>query len=310
MKYKNLLDCILLSGIIFFHTSCIKKDDNKPAAQLPLVTTSDIGEKTQATALCGGNITSDGGGSVTARGVCWSTSQFPTISDYITTDGTGIGSFTSNITGLDGNTVYYLRAYATNSAGMAYGNEVTFKTYTGVVTDADGNVYYTVTIGAQVWMAANLRVTHYNNGTSVSGNYWWYNNDSLSLGKTFGALYNNNAVSTGKLAPTGWHVATNMDWQTLTTYLGGETPAGGKLKEAGTTHWLSPNDQATNETDFTALPGGERLGSGSYTNIYLFGYWLNSDETLYVMFYDGSACAWPGYSDSNDAYSIRCIKNI
>ncbi len=96
--------------------------------QLPLLTTSDVTSVTETTAVSGGNITDDGGGQITARGVCWSTTENPTTSDNTTTDGTGLGSFTSNLTGLSPATTYYVRAYATNNAGIAYGNEVTFAT--------------------------------------------------------------------------------------------------------------------------------------------------------------------------------------
>ena len=94
----------------------------------PTVTTNDVTGITETTAVCGGNVTADGGAEITARGVCWSTSQNPTISDSHTTDGSGTGSFTSNMTGLTENTVYYIRAYATNSYGTSYGSQKSFTT--------------------------------------------------------------------------------------------------------------------------------------------------------------------------------------
>ncbi len=121
---------LLLMGMLLMLTNSCKKDDNNnnPTGQIPVLTTTAVSNITQTTANCGGNITSDGGATVTVRGVCWSTNQNPTIADSKTTDGTGAGSFTSNITGLTGGTIYYVRAYATNSAGTGYGSAMSFTT--------------------------------------------------------------------------------------------------------------------------------------------------------------------------------------
>jgi len=140
----------------------------------------------------------------------------------------------------------------------------------GTVTDIDGNVYRTVIIGNQEWMAENLKTTRYNDGQpipNITGDsewynlrtpgYCWYNND-ISNKETYGALYNWFAVNTGRLAPAGWHVPNREEWSTLINYLGGENIAGGKLKETGDAHWLSPNTGATNETGFTARGAGVR----------------------------------------------------
>jgi uncharacterized protein (TIGR02145 family) len=145
------------------------------------------------------------------------------------------------------------------------------------VKDIDGNVYKTVTINKQVWMAENLRTTKYNDGTAIplvtDDKVWaalitpafcWYNNDETRNKNKYGALYNWYTVSTNKLCPKGWHVSLDKEWATLTTYLGGEKVAGGKLKEIGTIHWKSPNTGATNESGFTALPSGSRATNGSF----------------------------------------------
>lgn len=137
------------------------------------------------------------------------------------------------------------------------------------VTDIDGNIYKTVTIGTQIWMAENLKTTKYNDGTAIqlvtdntvwknsaSPAYCWYKNDEGTYKNTYGALYNWYAVSTGKLSPSGWHVPSDSEWTTLISFLGGDAVSGGKLKEMGTAHWLSPNSGATNENGFSALPGG------------------------------------------------------
>jgi uncharacterized protein (TIGR02145 family) len=272
-----------------FSVRCMK-DSQEPL--LPTVTTTSVSNITQSTATSGGNVTSDGGATVTARGVCWSTSQNPTTTGSHTTDGSGTGSFTSNLTNLNANTLYYVRAYATNSVGTSYGSQVSFTTQTasGTVTDVDGNVYTTIVIGSQEWMAENLKVTHFRNGEPIqnvtddtqwslseSGTYCWYNNDESTYGETYGALYNYfTVVDSRNICPTGWHIPSDTEWSILTTYLGGESVAGGKMKETGTLHWLSPNAAATNESGFTALPGGHRFFQGPFDNIGWIGSWWSS----------------------------------
>jgi uncharacterized protein (TIGR02145 family) len=198
----------------------------------------------------------------------------------------------------------------------------------GTMTDQDGNTYKTITIGTQTWMAENLRTTKYNDGTTIpnltdddewaglsTGAYCNYNNtNNTDTIATYGRLYNWYAVNTGKLAPNGWHVPTDAEWTQLTTFLGGESIAGDKLKETGTSHWVNPNTGATNETGFTALPGGARDGYGSF---FLFGYsgfcWSATDC-------DGTS-AWSremSYDRSNVlmltgvnevGFSVRCVRN-
>ena len=150
------------------------------------------------------------------------------------------------------------------------------------VLDTDGNIYHTVVIGNQVWIVENLKTTRYNDGTSiplVTGNtewinlttpgYCWYDND-ITNKETYGAFYNWYAVQTNKICPAGWHVPSDSEWTALTDFLGGESTAGGKLKEAGTMHWDSPNTGATDESGLTLLPGGFRGAQGV---CYFIGYW-------------------------------------
>jgi len=167
------------------------------------------------------------------------------------------------------------------------------------LTDIDGNVYKTVTIGTQTWMAENLKVTHYRNGDPIKyvtdnaewalnyndfngfSAYCWYNND-IANKDVYGALYNGYTVFDSRnIAIQGWHVPTADEWRTLINYLGGYNSAGGKLKETGTLHWASPNDDATNETCFSALPtGGRGKADGVFGNINLAGYyWSSTEET-------------------------------
>ena len=295
-----------------------------PAIQVPLLTTSVVSAITETTASCGGTITSDGGSSVIARGVCWSIGTTPTITDSKTSNGTGTGSFTSAITGLVINNTYYVRAYATNSAGTGYGNAVSFTTE---LTDIDSNVYHIVTIGTQVWMVENLKTTRYNDGItipSVTDNtewyklvtpaYCWYDNDAATYKSTYGAMYNWYTVNTGKLCPVGWHVPSDAEWVQVTNYLGGEGVAGSKLKEPGTAHWKSPNDCDSNNTGFKGLPGGHRDSQGEFGDIGEYGYWwsttvFNTDNAWFrYMSYDNLALPKVAFY-KYDGYSVRCLKN-
>jgi uncharacterized protein (TIGR02145 family) len=197
----------------------------------------------------------------------------------------------------------------------------------GTVTDADGNVYHTVKIGAQVWTVENLKTTKYNDGTAIpletdsvtwsnrtTPGYCWYNNDPGTYKSTYGALYNWYAVNTGKLAPIGWHVPTDSEWSVLTTHLGGASVAGGKLKEAGTTHWASPNTGATNETGFSALPGGSRYSNGAFSSLGFYGSWWSSTALAApiswyrYMFYGAADLSRYSYF-SADGLSVRCVKD-
>ena len=299
----------------------------------PELTTSLVKDNTANTATCGGNITKEGTSPVTVRGICWSTNQNASIADSKTNNGTGGGSFISYLTALTPNTTYYIRAYATNSAGTAYGNEVTFKTSesgVGTITDSDGNVYHTVTIGTQIWMVENLKTTKYRNGESLkyipddtewsnqstSGAYCWFQND-ITKKSTYGALYNWYAVADLRsIAPVGWHIPSNADWIKLIDYLGGEWVAGDKLKEAGISHWDSPNAGATNETGFTALPGGYRnyhLGFG-YGYIGTVGNWWTSSENdidsgWYRKMDNVNSNVQSGPYGKKGGLSVRCIKD-
>ena len=196
------------------------------------------------------------------------------------------------------------------------------------VTDIDGNIYNAVTIGTQTWMQQNLNVTHYRNGDAIpnvtdftawshltTGAYCDYNNAPDSS-TTYGRLYNWwTVVDTRSLCPIGWHVPADSEWTTLTTYLGGESIAGGKLKEAGLTHWASPNTAATNETGFTALPAGYLSSSGTYLYIGYFGYWWsspggNSTIAWYRSMYYDYSNVYRNYSFNKTlGFSVRCVKD-
>jgi uncharacterized protein (TIGR02145 family) len=325
MIKKRLLHVLIILIPCFIIISGCKKKDN---GTLPVITSEDISKIAITTAQSGGSISNNGGSEVIESGVCWSTGQTPSIENYKTTENIASGSFTSFISGLNANTTYYLRAYATNSAGTAYGNLKSFTTYQAdAVTDCDGNYYNTITIGTQVWMIENMKNTKYCNGDPIpvvtdsaqwfnltNGAYCNYNNDENNVA-TYGRLYNWFAVVDQRgIAPTGWHVATADDWDTLTTFLGGYTVAGGKLKETGTNHWTIPNTGATNESGFTALPGGSRDWGCPFRLIGSYGNWWTSTEDdvlsgYYRFLYNtGTDIANPpNYKVSG--LSVRCVKD-
>jgi uncharacterized protein (TIGR02145 family) len=190
----------------------------------------------------------------------------------------------------------------------------------GKVKDIDGNWYKTVKIGDQWWIAENLKTTKFNDKTTIpnvieanltTGAYCWYKNDIINK-NPYGALYNFYAVNTGNLCPNGWHVPTDAEWTTLTTYVGGSEIAGDKLREVGTSHWWSPNDGATNEFGFTALPGG--LWFGNFGDFGSNGVWwsaseYNSTDAYYrVMSYNFSVVG-EGFHHKSMAFSVRCLKD-
>lgn len=296
---------------------------------LPTISTAIPSSIFSTTLICGANISADGGEAVSEYGICWSTSQFPTKADSYKSLGSGMGTFTVPITGLVPNTIYFLRAYAINSFGIVYGDQMTVKTLVSdpiTVTDIDGNIYHTVTIGNQIWMVENLKTTRYNDGTTIplitdgyqwtnmtTPGYCWANNDTNNK-VVYGGLYNFYAVNTNKLAPVGWHVPTDSDWLNLSTYLGGLNISGSKLKEVGTINWYSPNSDATNSTGFSALPGGYRaFTTGDYITIGTWGCWWSStmnNGNVWRVILTNTSSAFDYKQDVlNYGFSVRCIKN-
>jgi|APCry1669188910_1035180.scaffolds.fasta_scaffold29928_1 uncharacterized protein (TIGR02145 family) len=302
-KLRNqFINSLLMGGLVFL-TACIKTEP--VIVVVPVMTTTDVTNLTQNTGKSGGIISSDGGSSVISRGVCWSTNPTPTIADRKTSDGTGTGTFTSTLTGLSADSTYYIRAYATNNIGTGYGNTVA-----SLLTDLDGNIYHKVTIGTQTWMVENLKTTRYRTGEGITNNksdkLWntstygaWcdYNNDEAN-GLKYGKLYNWNAINDSRnIAPVGWHVATNADWTTLVTYLGGEGVAASKLKDIA---------------GFTALMGGSRSSSGSFGGLADSGFWWTSTEnnSSNVFFWTiVSTDVYQLYKTKLYGYSVRCVKD-
>jgi len=282
------------------------------------------------TATCNALIADDGGSDVNERGFCWSTSVDPTISlPTKSNDGSGKGNFSHVLINLLPSTKYYVRAYATNNVGTYYGANISFTTQSlfNTVEDLDGNLYKTVTIGSQVWMSENLKTTKYNDGSSIpnltdetqwistiEGAYCDYDNNVLNSNE-YGRLYNWYSVSDArKLCPEGWKVPSDNEWQTLVDFLGGEYYAGGKLKETGTSHWLTPNTGATNVYGFTALPAGHRDGAALYRRLGDLAIWWTATEEFSLVY------SWRRSLEYNTenilknrnfktlGFSVRCIK--
>lgn len=248
----------------------------------------------------------------------------------------------ANISGLNGITKYHYRIKAANATGTKFGNDLSFATLgqSGTVTDIDNNTYKTIEIGNQVWMAENLKTTKYSDGTEIpltnttaawneltttSKAYCLYNDD-INNKETYGALYTwpaamNGAVSSTAnpsgvqgVCPTSWHLPSDAEWTELKIYLGGDGIAGGKLKETGTTHWLSPNEGATNESGFTALPGGWRDSLGDFYSIGYYGAWWsaseNSTSTACQQSVNNSQSGISGDClNKNHGFSVRCLRD-
>lgn len=307
---------------------------------IPTIGTHPASLLTQSSIISGGGIATDGGSAIIATGVCWSTSHNPTIAlptktvDVLQTD-----YFNSTITGLTVNTTYYIRAYATNNIGTAYGQEESFTMpnfLSSQVIDADGNSYQTVKICNQTWITSNLDVTKYSDGTPIpqvtnlnelqnaAAGAWCYYDFDSAIGGVYGKLYNWDAVNgiydqasfanpalRKKLAPAGWHIPTSTEWTELINCLGGMSSADPLLKEGGNAHWPYPS-YSTNESGFTALPGGLTVGIGG--DIYTFGFWWSTTELGSWQGYCLQLCKDRNYSTigtigQTKFLSVRCVKD-
>jgi uncharacterized protein (TIGR02145 family) len=336
--------------------------------QLPSVTTTSVTDFTSINATVGGNIISDGGATVTDRGVYWGTTQDPETSGTKLQIGNGSGTFSTILPGLIPGTIYYIKAFAINSQGTGYGNQVSITTSENLtipnntisiheksqvtpfketktpnevsyfIDPLDLEQYKTVRIGNQTWMAENLRTIEYNDGTAIdrvtdnaawkgliTPAYCWYDNDENKFKSDYGAIYNWYTVRTGKLCPEGWHVPTDNEWKTLVMHLGMSqseadysgwhgTNEGGKLKETGTIHWESPNEGATNETSFMALPGGGRNSNGDFYGFGVSGeFWTATEYYVTTALYRGVSSSMAmidkGGYDKGKGLSVRCIKD-
>ena len=332
--YKNILIILIVISIGFY----CEESSTGSKAELPEVVTKAVTAVTDSSAISGGNVIDDGGAEIQNRGVCWCTGQSPSISNDTTCDGEGDGTFNSSIIGLESETDYSIRAYAANKAGTGYGEILTFTTaecVSGTVSDIDGNIYETVKIGDQWWMAENLKVTHYRNGDEIpkvtntgnwidlnSGAYCNYNNDPNKV-DIYGRLYNWYATTDSrKISPQGWHVPTNDEMKELEIYLGMKQSEADKLGWRGSnegyklkskTGW-DDNGNGTDEYGLNVLPGGYRDPAGNFIDMgQVSGFWCvteyNSNEGLVLgLQYDRSTVG-RGRNPKSIGISIRCIKD-
>jgi uncharacterized protein (TIGR02145 family) len=303
------------------------------STDLPTVITAPVLKHTNTPPRVGGNILNTGTSEILERGVYFSLLPDAVLNGKKFQIGNRPGLFSDLLPDLNTSTTYYVKAYATNSSGTSYGSEVSFATGENTkyktVRDVDGNVYYTIDIGSQVWMAENLRTTKYNDGTDISLDfstpenvlsptplYRWYNND-IGYMTTYGALYSTVTVSGNKnVCPVGWHVPSYSDWNTLITNVGGKASAGGNLKETSSFFWKSPNVESFNSNDFSALPGGYG-GPDYFKNSGSEGYWFSigadNDPTRisYLIMRNSEISVFFDLgTTSNIAFSsVRCIKD-
>lgn len=306
------------------------------ASQAANITESDIVNLSNLSGVNTGDQDLTGLATITALGdsIVMVRSEMPDVSGFITAETQDLADVASK-----GNAVNTQLKNVTDptdaqdAATKAYVDELRkqimeLQLQTGIkVKDIDGNIYNAVTIGTQEWMVENLKTTRYNDGTDIplvtdntewsnltTSGYCWYNNDEATYGDIYGALYNWYTLENPDLCPTGWHVPTDQEWMTMTTYLGGEKVSGGQIKETGTTHWSSPNTDATNETGFTALPGGNRDNLGDFNYVGFSGYWWTASQV-------GGIFAWPRFMNYDSGsvdkfpnikkkgFSIRCVKD-
>ncbi len=328
---------------------CLRDEGCTTTNNIPTVTTANVTDITSTAAITGGNVVSDGGASVLARGVCWSTSHNPTRADSHTSDSTGIGNFTSYPQALTTNATYYVRAYALNNIGTAYGEELSFTTVeaypchgAATLTDIDGNIYNTVQIGTQCWMKENLRTTKYADGIPISQfesvgtePAWRYpNGDSTNI-TTYGLLYNGPAAmrfeydfvydstsnandytpGTQGICPTGWHVPTIAEWSQMRSAVGNIA-----AKFSGDTGWESSTVEnaagnfsasGRNSSGFSALPAGNTYDVYFGREAY---FWSSTayDRTAWdvcKLTYNTSYFYCDEYLYRNHYSSVRCVKD-
>jgi uncharacterized protein (TIGR02145 family) len=302
----------------------------KTSTGLPTLTTNAVTDIVALSAKSGGNITNDGGSPVTARGVVFGTSPNPTVNNSKTSDSTGTGQYTSTMSPLASQATYYVRAYATNSFGTAYGNQVQFiAASANTITDVDGNVYQYITVCGKQWMASNLKTAHYRNGDSIvngyaATNYNWYTdtrgaytfpNGDPANNATYGKLYNVQAVEDSRgVCPAGWHVPTDDEWKAIEMCQGMSQADADNTGLRGT---VGANFLEGGSTGLNLQKAGylyPQPSSAGYLKFGQFGVFMsstvfNAGFTNWYRAFNVSG-AGPIYrQNSNYAASVRCVKD-
>jgi uncharacterized protein (TIGR02145 family) len=269
---------------------------------------------------------------IVEKGICWGTVATPTVDIHSKIEVAEPSlTFTVTLSNISQSKVYYARAYAVTQAGIFYGNSVQILILpppaVGEVADINGKKYKTVVIGNTTWMAENLAVTKYNDGTDIAGlftvsdfktttqgAYTAYEGDN-GLVPTYGYLYNGYViVSTKNVCMTGWRVPESADWFQLASLLGGMETAGGRMM-AVSTLWRAPNLQATNQSGFTGLPGGSFCSpclsnTGTFADLGGDGYWWSKSAVdFFYISANRADMRTRNLAVPNDGLSIRCVKD-
>lgn len=318
--------------------------------ELPQVSTIPVDMIARTSAVVGGTILDEGSDSITDKGFCWSLEVEPDLSDHTSENIWPDDDIEWMMRGLLPNTTYFVRAYATNSLGTVYGNEESFNTKPAdaitlfnpdlsydSIQDIEGNIYKTIVIGEQEWMAENLKTTKFSDGEAIpfiamfsendlplSPGYSWYENNEVVFKDIYGAYYNWYAINTGKVCPSGWHIPSDEEWKVLELYLGmsrEEADAmgyrgsmeGAKLKESGTYNWVVGSEPGSNQSGFTALPGGSALRSEGNVGLWWTATPFGMDPVYSwifcrLLYWDGS------YIVRSEIFkgsfiSVRCVKD-
>lgn len=300
------------------------------AFKLPSVSTPYVSGVTHNTAsFTGGGISSDNSYNIISKGICWSTSKNPTLNDQTVDLGSGFGGLGCTIEGLTPGTVYYIRAYATNVVGTTYGGNQVIRTYDGSVTDYDGHIYSTVSLGNQEWMTRNLKTKHFSNGDPIETTYpvtlnteqqdkpiyQWVVSGQEDLGY-YERLYTwYTATDSRKLCPAGWHLPSINEWNELLVHLGGDKLTSRDFRWSFNYYWDSFLNAGATEGSFGAELVGYRTASGQIQYSRYGTYWWSGTEAssanVYVIY-----CGQADFEkviqiekEKKNGFSVRCVKD-